>query len=722
MGTTTITQLPPGTSLNGTELFESVQDGQSVRLTAAQIAQYATQPYPVSVSNGGTGSASLTGYVKGAGITPLQGVATIPLADISGAGTAASKDLAIGTAAPSSPDVNDLWVDTSSTASYNPAAGYPVFSNPPALLSDVVLSYTPTGNQLLVTTGMPIITSDLFAYTVAASGASDHHVTTAGGVKLYILPGDEGYNAKARGAVGDGVADDTAAIQFVFSMGWGVIPAGTYRVTSSITYGSNTRVVGAGRSETIIRSEVIGGSLFRPTGDPAFVYIADMELRGNSLTGASGNGHAISLIDALSSGGTFSPQMVVLERLEIRGFRGQDIRETSSATTICAAGVAMYNCLQNAMRDVLIEACGHGVYAHLTQNCRVLETVAVDCDKMALFALDNENLIVDGCDLIASGDGVQDPGYPVAPGVFGSCVLLDHSNNGFVLRNSKMKNTIAGSALIRSLFSNGSVYDSNWLRASAMTDVPHKGMYVERSAGIRIINNTFHPAASSFPSRKIETIDFYTTSNEVTSFTIEGNTFGDLSGQDIDYNIRLSGNSTSRAYQGSIRNNQFGFRSARASATVVDADIVLSNCSLTDSEIRMNNFYAATNVTRTVGITASSITNLRNDIGPNKFTAFGGTITAELSGIRNDRIDAAVTYNPPSLADGARDTTTVTVTGAAIGDMVTVSTGASASGVLIYGFVSAANTVTVVFQNNTGGTVDLPSSALNIAVWRYKGA
>lgn len=112
MGTTTITQLPPGTSLNGTELFESVQDGQSVRLTAAQIAQYAAQPYPVSVSNGGTGSASLIGYVKGTGTAPLVGVATIPLADISGAGTAASKNLAVGPVAPSSPAVGDLWVDT----------------------------------------------------------------------------------------------------------------------------------------------------------------------------------------------------------------------------------------------------------------------------------------------------------------------------------------------------------------------------------------------------------------------------------------------------------------------------------------------------------------------------------------------------------------------------------------------------------------------------------
>lgn len=235
MGTTTITQLPPGTSLNGTELFESVQDGQSVRLTAAQIAQYAAPSSPIPVSGGGTGSASLTGYVKGAGITPLQGVATIPLADISGAGTAASKDLAIGTAAPSSPDVNDLWVDTSSTASYNPAAGYPVFASPSALLSDSVLSYAPTGDQLLVQAGMPIITSDLFAYTVAASGASDHHVTTAGGVKLYYLTGGLRTESGRRFQVVSGVIRNRND-----GNGWQIIEDASHDHVGVASIGTNT--------------------------------------------------------------------------------------------------------------------------------------------------------------------------------------------------------------------------------------------------------------------------------------------------------------------------------------------------------------------------------------------------------------------------------------------------------------------------------------------------
>lgn len=82
-----------------------------------------------------------------------------------------------------------------------------------------------------------------FRYIVAASGASDHHVTTAGGTKLYVQPGGNGYNVKAFGAEGDGVTDDTAAIQaavdaiarasYVAYKGGSVfIPRGNYSVTN----------------------------------------------------------------------------------------------------------------------------------------------------------------------------------------------------------------------------------------------------------------------------------------------------------------------------------------------------------------------------------------------------------------------------------------------------------------------------------------------------------
>lgn len=110
-----ITELAPGSALNGTELFESVQAGQSVRLSAAQIAAYVESDVfgnVITVDQGGTGSQSLTGYVFGTGVAPLQGRPQVPAADVSGLATGAFQNIAVGTTPPASPQIGDLWVDT----------------------------------------------------------------------------------------------------------------------------------------------------------------------------------------------------------------------------------------------------------------------------------------------------------------------------------------------------------------------------------------------------------------------------------------------------------------------------------------------------------------------------------------------------------------------------------------------------------------------------------
>jgi hypothetical protein len=76
------------------------------------------------------------------------------------------------------------------------------------------------------------------------------------------------------------------------------------------------------------------------------------------------------------------------------------------------------------------------------------------------------------------------------------------------------------------------------------------------------------------------------------------------------------------------------------------------------------------------------------------------------------------TYDPASIADGAGDSTTVTVTGAALGDFVQVSFSNDLQGILLTGYVSAADTVTARFQNETGGAIDLASGTLRARVWK----
>lgn len=82
----------------------------------------------------------------------------------------------------------------------------------------------------------------------------------------------------------------------------------------------------------------------------------------------------------------------------------------------------------------------------------------------------------------------------------------------------------------------------------------------------------------------------------------------------------------------------------------------------------------------------------------------------------DDYLTGSKTYDPGNLADGAGETTTVTVTGAAGGDFASASWSANTQGVMLDAWVSAADTVTVRFQNETGGAVDLLSGTLRVRV------
>jgi len=85
----------------------------------------------------------------------------------------------------------------------------------------------------------------------------------------------------------------------------------------------------------------------------------------------------------------------------------------------------------------------------------------------------------------------------------------------------------------------------------------------------------------------------------------------------------------------------------------------------------------------------------------------------------NARFNGSATYDAPSIAGGGQTSTTVTVTGAAVGDLVTaVSFGVSTGGLIVTAQVTAANTVTVWLDNNTAGAIDLASTTVKVRVER----
>ena len=80
------------------------------------------------------------------------------------------------------------------------------------------------------------------------------------------------------------------------------------------------------------------------------------------------------------------------------------------------------------------------------------------------------------------------------------------------------------------------------------------------------------------------------------------------------------------------------------------------------------------------------------------------------------------TWDPASLAAGADLSQTLTVQGAAVGDVVGVGFSQPVpAGVLLVGAVTAPNTVTVTLLNETAAAVDLASGTLRAIVTKYVG-
>jgi hypothetical protein len=91
----------------------------------------------------------------------------------------------------------------------------------------------------------------------------------------------------------------------------------------------------------------------------------------------------------------------------------------------------------------------------------------------------------------------------------------------------------------------------------------------------------------------------------------------------------------------------------------------------------------------------------------------------QFRGLFSDTWSVTATLDASSLADGAGETNTIAVPGVALGDIVlSVSMGVDVSGISITPYVSAANAVSIRFQNESTTTVNLASTTIRCVVVR----
>lgn len=207
-------------------------------------------------------------------------------------------------------------------------------------------------------------------------------------------------NVKQYGATGNGTTDDTAAIQAAINTAATTpgsivfFPAGTYIVSSTITFPGNISLVGSGDNDsgTIIRVKA-GTNLATPVlassdwnnnattcGNP--VAIRDLKIDGNSATtGANAHGlvsmnfwsifERISIINVAGDGflftahsqnGTHITNTCVepkISRLQVRSVGGNGIHVRDSASPL-------NSCTDGFLQDCIVTATGaRGIYVEM---------------------------------------------------------------------------------------------------------------------------------------------------------------------------------------------------------------------------------------------------------------------------------------------------------------------------------------------------------------------
>jgi hypothetical protein len=160
---------------------------------------------------------------------------------------------------------------------------------------------------------------------------------------------------------------------------------------------------------------------------------------------------------------------------------------------------------------------------------------------------------------------------------------------------------------------------------------------------------------------------------------------------------------------------------------VADDSIAIGTTAKRLSEVRTVDLYVGAAVSITSG-TATPEAAVTAPVGSLYLRTDGDgdtTIYSKVSGsgntgwqaIHTDLLTGSKTHDFGSLADGAGETTTVTVTGAALGDFAEASLSVDLQSMTMTAWVSAADTVSVRVQNESGGgPIDLGSATLRARV------
>ena len=493
-------------------------------------------------------------------------------------------------------------------------------------------------NTIAGTTGQTYVVGSLF--TAATTGASSGNGAAAVARTLANRFADV-INVKDFGAVGDGVADDTTAIQAAinaanFVNGYVMSPAGfNYRITNTIVIDRDRITIDFNKS---------GLSMDDPTG------IKDSILVGNGTT--QRNQIYIQNITFGRFQVATAGYAINLNRIGVAKIQDCLIYGDNKLY----GGIKVRNGIQIDIQNNYIARCVRDAI-YLDGSTPIDRTIDIVIRENRIEWCYNGTTIWDNVEGVFYRDNITFGSYNHA-------LYVDASTpaNGLVsfkFQENDFDGSVKTGAYIDKV--TNIQFTDNWCSSNTDTGVAANLYIGPDASGVVVDGNQFYCAAGPYTSLRADGPDVVISSNLInggqTGMLIMGTLYS-ITGNSLKY--LTTGINLFSANKYTVTGNDFE------------------------------------SVTFPIGVGGGS-----NEI-----------VVANNGGY----CVGSKTYDPPSIAAGSTDTTTVTVNGANFGDIVNVSFTQhfNSGGVIIYGLVTAANTVTVRFYNPQAFAVDFPSGLIHV--------
>jgi hypothetical protein len=531
--------------------------------------------------------------------------------------------------------------------------------------------------------------SSLVGYLPSGTGA----VATTVQTKLR-----ESVSVKDFGAKGDGATDDTAAIQAAATLGVDVfIPAGTYKINGSISPNANTAFFGVGYASQIKQF----------ANAPFFIFpiVAGRNKKHFRNFACLTNGNVAASQPVFSFPGTPSGAAVVYtsgyEFSSITIGNGDnigcgfflsdtfrcDIHDISMTNVSC-----MVDMVGNVVQCSLARIFNNNDSGHSGYGKNIGFDTAYKSTYLDALSRGPENTQIINCGAVSHNIGARITGLFIhlKDNDLDFCTtngIIYGGGSGISFLDNYIASSTASSGFVGILVPN---------TASAQEPVIVRGNIIYAysslsgaSTGIRYGDGNVSPYSE--PEGAVISDNFIKAPSAYWEFGI-----------DLDRNVKVSCNNNN-IINGSCRTN------AIRATYQKDTTLIGNDCGAAGT-IALT---SPTTAGQGVAINNRGVMTVSSMGGPQNWFLFNNTGTG---GRHDNYVTGNATYDPPSLTAGLGATTTVSVVGAIMGGFTQASFSLDLQGITVTSWVSTPDVVSVRFQNQTSGTLDLASGLLRIRV------